>query len=125
MGLGTRRLVRSGSRTHLFPWARDRATNTIAVHLQALDSEEEAAHGVVSVTDAPMDALTITLHRLVEAGPVDAEALAVAVLNKESEKHEGFLDESLLCSEYAHRALDVEGEWRAMESIVMSDGADR
>ncbi len=125
MGLGTRRLVRSGSTTHLFPWAGDRATNTIAVHLQALDFDAEAAHGVISVSDAPTEALTITLRRLAEAGPVDPEALAAAVLNKESEKYDGFLDESLLCAEYARRALDAEGEWQAVESIVRSDEADR
>ncbi|MBK8597043.1 MAG: hypothetical protein IPN83_15905 [Holophagales bacterium] len=70
MGLGTRRLVRSGSTTH------------------------------------------------------PPEALAAAVLNKESEKYDGFLDESLLSAEYARRNLDAEGEWRAVESIVRSGEGD-
>jgi ATP-dependent Lhr-like helicase len=120
MGLSTKRLVRAGSKTYLFPWAGDRTTNTLAVHLRALEFEAEVAHGIVSVADAPMDALTVSLRRLAEAGPVDPEALAAAVLNKESEKYDAFLDEPLLCAEYARRALDAEGASRAIKAIIAS-----
>lgn len=121
MNLGSRRLVRAGSATHLFPWMGDRATNTLCVHLRALDFDAEAAHGVVTVSDAPIDALTVSLRRLAEAGPVDPEALAAAALNKASEKYDVFLDEPLLKAEFARRALDAKGEWRAVEAIVGSE----
>jgi len=116
--LDRRRVVRSGDTWHLFPWVGDRAASTIAVQLQALEFDADAESGVVTIHGAPYDALTVTLRRLAEAGALDAVDLAATVLNKQGEKYDSFLSDRLLCQEYARRALDPEGAWRGIESVV-------
>jgi ATP-dependent Lhr-like helicase len=118
LGLASRRHIRLGTRSYLFPWKGDRATNTTAVHLRALDFDAGAEDGVVVVSDAAEDALAVSLKRLAEAGPVDAVSLAEAVLNKVGEKYDEFLTERLLCEEYARRELDPVGAWEAISEIA-------
>lgn len=118
LGLANRRHLHLGTKSFLFPWRGDRATNTIAVHLRALDFDAEAEDGVVVISDAPEDALAVSLKRLAEAGPVDAVALAEAVLNKAGEKYDEVLTERLLCEEYARRELDPLGAWQAISEIA-------
>lgn len=121
------RVIRAGDTTYLFPWMGDRATSTIVVQLQALDFDAEAYSGVITVSDAPADALGVTLRRLAEAGPFDPVDLAATVLNKQGEKYDSFLSEDLLREEYAHRVLDPEGAWHGVVTIVaqgLSGGSD-
>lgn len=118
LGLARRRHIRLGTTSYLFPWKGDRATCTTAVHLRALDFDAGAEDGVVVVSDAPEDALAVSLKRLAEAGPVDAVALAEAVLNKVGEKYDEVLTERLLCEEYARRELDPVGAWEAISEIA-------
>ena len=116
--LDRQRVMRDGDTTHLFPWVGDRAARTIAVQLQALEFDAEAEAGVVSIHGAPTGALEVTLRQLALAGAFDAVDLAATVLNKQGEKYDSFLTDGLLCEEYAHRALDPEGAWRGIETIV-------
>jgi ATP-dependent Lhr-like helicase len=118
LGLANRHHLRLGTTSYLFPWRGDRATNTTAVHLRALDFDAGAEDGVVVVSDAAEDALAVSLKRLAEAGPVDTVGLAEAVLNKVGEKYDEFLTERLLCEEYARRELDPVGAWEAISEIA-------
>ena len=118
LDLQTHRLVRLGETTYLFPWRGDRALNTIMLHLRALDFDAIAEAGLLAVVGAPQEALDTTLRRLVEAGPVDAVALAAAVRNKAAEKYDWLLPESLLCEDFARRALDPQGAWEALKEVV-------
>lgn len=120
LDLSNRRVVAAGSLVHLFPWIGDRATDTIAVQLQALDFDAHAAAGVISIANPDRLALVATLRRLAEAGPLDATTLAATVRNKQVEKYDGVLPEALLCVDYGCRSFDVEGAWKSLADIVAS-----
>ena len=59
-----------------------------------------------------------------EGGSVHDELRAEMLRLMDDEEEPSCLDETLLCAEYARRALDAEGEWRAVESIVRSGEGD-
>lgn len=121
-------VLRAGDTWFLFPWVGDRAASTLVVQLKALEFDAETDSGVITVTGAPADALVVTLRRLAEAGAFEAVDLAATVLNKQGEKYDPFLSDSLLREEYARRAMDPEGAWRGIESIVAAgfpDGTGR
>jgi ATP-dependent helicase Lhr and Lhr-like helicase len=48
----------------------------------------------------------------------DPAALAATIANKATEKHDRWLDEELLAADYARRALDRVGAWRAARAIL-------
>lgn len=124
LSLDTCSVVQRGDCTYLFPWRGDRASNTIMLHLRALEFDAVAEAGVVGIFKAPSAALATTLRRLSDMGPVDAVELARTVRNKGSEKYDWSLSESLLCEDFARRALDPQGAWEAIANIVSARGVE-
>jgi len=96
----------------------------------ALLSEARAAydrHGL----NASNDGLIITaanaatshvhdhLRALAEAWPADAPGLASVVAKKATAKYDEWISDSLLAADYARRALDCPGAWRAAKRLAM------
>ncbi|QDY09536.1 DEAD/DEAH box helicase [Micromonospora sp. HM134] len=107
-----------GNDTLLFPWRGDRIMNTLAV---ALTREGlEVGHDGVALTIRGTDpaGLWETLRQLADETPPDPSALASAVPNKASEKHDQYLTDDLLTIAYAARALDVPEAWHALRSMA-------
>ena len=53
--------------------------------------------------------------------PADPVALTVAVANKASAKYDEWINDDLLAVDYARRALDADGAWRAAKALI-ADG---
>ena len=114
LGLGARSLVQAGTDVVLFPWVGDRAMHTIALLLRARGLDVE--HDGVGITVMGISEVEVTAHlsAIVSDGPPDPVRLASQVLNKASEKYDGFLDDALLDMEVARRDLDIE---KALEAL--------
>ena len=58
------------------------------------------------------------LQTLVDQEPVDAVSLAQVVEDKTSEKHDPYLNEELLCWNYASSHLDPRKAWETLRAVV-------
>jgi ATP-dependent Lhr-like helicase len=111
-------LVGFGPHTVLLPWVGSRATSTLAAQLVTggLDASNDGP--VIHVARAAADHVRGHLQKLVASGPADPAALAATIANKATEKYDRWLDEQLLAADYARRALDCAGAWRAARAIL-------
>ena len=55
---------------------------------------------------------------ILKSAPISADKLAALAENKQCEKYDGFLPDSLLCSEFAARMLDMDGALGTIEALV-------
>ena len=117
-GLAHKSLVEYGDHVLLFPWAGDRAMNTITMQLRArgLDVADEGI--AIAVADVTVDLLENHIHELMAAGPADAHSLAAVVENKKVEKHHWALSENLLTQDYASWAFEPQTAWQRLGDIV-------
>ena len=107
--LHERAVLRDGNRTLLFPWAGDRAMDTLAVWLttQGIDVTRE---GVAFVLGGMMpDQVEDELRKLVAKEAPEAIFLARKVENKQREKFHPWLEAEVLAADYAAGVLDIEG----------------
>ncbi len=99
--------------TILFPWQGSLVMNTLLVQLLANDISVE--QGAIALTvSLPAQELWKRLKKMAAAKPPDAVELAATVSNKINEKHDLFLDEDLLCRNYAASHLNVQGAWEVL-----------
>jgi ATP-dependent helicase Lhr and Lhr-like helicase len=101
-----------GPDTVLVPWAGSRVTQTLAAQLSAAGLEASDDGLVITVAKADPGQVRDRLRELAAAGPADPVALASRVENKAAAKYDDWIVDSLLCADYARRALDCQGAWR-------------
>ena len=105
--------MENGRQTILFPWQGSLVMNTLLVQLLANDISVE--QGAIALTvSLPAKDLWKRLKKMAAAKPPDAVELAATVSNKINEKHDLFLDEDLLCRNYAASHLDVPSTWKML-----------
>jgi ATP-dependent Lhr-like helicase len=105
--------IENGRQTILFPWRGSLVMNTLLVQLLANDISIE--QGAIALTvSLPAKDLGKRLKKIAAAKPPDAVELAATVSNKINEKHDLFLDEDLLCRNYAASHLDVPSTWELL-----------
>ncbi|MBZ4333917.1 DEAD/DEAH box helicase [Corallococcus sp. AS-1-12] len=121
--LAERNVVSSGMHVYLFPWMGDAVLHTLELQFHALDMAAEVQGPVIQVqgTQAEVEA---ALRGFVAAGPARAEALTAEVENLVIEKHDAFVEKSLLARDYASRHLDVQGAWQAAQRLTRSGGGN-
>jgi ATP-dependent helicase Lhr and Lhr-like helicase len=103
----------NGRQTLLFPWRGSLVMNTLLVQLLADDVSVE--QGTIALTvSLPAKEVWKRLKKMVAAKPPDPVELAATVSNKINEKHDLFLNEDLLCRNYASSYLDVQGAWETL-----------
>ncbi len=107
-----------GSHTTIFPWRGDLVMNTLAVILRTEGIEANQHEIAIECMNTPAEKLLSVLRRLEEAAPPDPVALAKRVANKERDKYDIYLDETLLAEAYAARNLDVAATWSARHDII-------
>lgn len=117
-GLAHKSLVEYGDDVLLFPWAGDRAMNTITMQLRARGLEVVDEGIAIAVTDSGVDELEAHIREIVAAGPADPRALASVVQNKNVEKHHWALSENLLEQDYASWAFEPQVAWQRLKASV-------
>lgn len=113
LGLHKSPVLAWGETILLFPWAGDRALDTLALMLRSEGFRDTARDGsTVLVPEGTVEDVREALARLIEAPPIDIE-IASTVANKRFEKHHDLLSEQLLTLDYASSRLDMP---RALEA---------
>jgi ATP-dependent Lhr-like helicase len=121
--LADQSILQTGPHTLLVPWAGSRAVTTLAAQLAAAGLDAANDGLIITVASVAADQVRECLQALVSAGPADAVILAATVANKAVAKYDEWIDDDLLAVDYAHRALDTDGAWRAARALV-ADGPD-
>jgi ATP-dependent helicase Lhr and Lhr-like helicase len=118
--LADRSILQTGPHTLLLPWTGSRSVTTLTAQLSAMGLNASNDGLVIHVASVAADHAREHLQSLVAAGPADAVALATTVANKASAKYDEWIDDDLLAVDYAHRALDTDGAWRAAKALLAS-----
>ncbi|MGA7935231.1 MAG: DEAD/DEAH box helicase [Kovacikia sp.] len=107
-----------GSQTLIFCWMGDRVMNTILVQLQAqgLTASRDGIALVVEGLTAKQ--LLKKLRTIAQNSSGDAISLAASVKNKIMEKHDHFLNEELLCQNYASAYFDLPNGWNVIQHLA-------
>ena len=109
LGLRDKSFLQCGSTVLVFPWVGDRVLDTLAILLRRRGfdvSREDTALGLQKTT---IDQVVGHLAEIAISPAPDGAELAEAAANKATEKHHVFLDQQLLCLDFASKALDVAG----------------
>jgi len=114
-------VVPYGNNTILFPWRGDQIINTLAVVLGREGIELEDDRIALTCRNTDPDRLSAILTTLASSPEPDSVSLAVGVLNKERDKHDRFLGESLLTEAYAARNLAVPGAWSTLRDLTKAE----
>ena len=118
--LADRSILQAGPHTLLLPWASSRAATTLTAQLSAAGLDASNDGLIINVASAAADRVREYLQVIVAAGPADSVALAATVANKASAKYDEWIDDDLLAVDYARRALDTDGAWRAAKALLAS-----
>ena len=111
-------LLNDGNQTLLFCWMGSRATNTIQLLLSARGVAAGQDGIAITAYDISSSALMEHLKALVTMGPADTLQLASVVPNKTEQKHDLFLNEELLCWNYASSHLSPQIAWETLKAVV-------
>lgn len=95
--------------------------NTLWVLLIRAGLSVELGSISLAVNDCSPTRLRSYLKKLIKSEPIDATELATFVKNKFNEKHDVYLNEVLLCQNYASRYLDTNAAWNVIQEILRCD----
>ncbi len=116
--LDCRRVLRDGRDCAVFLCRGDRIVHTVAAQLTGLGLDPSIDGPIITIKDLDPSSAAQYLAELVKRGPADPLALADRVKNKQQEKFDSVLGESLLSLDYAARALDTKGAHAALEELL-------
>lgn len=121
--LDRRQLLRHGADTLFFPWAGDRAMDTLSLWL-AVEGVEARVEGLALVFEGGTpESVASVLNRMADAAPPDSLELAARVENRDREKFHPWLEGEVLAADYAAGVLDLEGaqeilqKWQVQASL--------
>lgn len=120
-GLVDRAMIAGDAQTLIFPWAGSIVMNTLWVLLVRAGLSVELGSISLTVNDCSSARLRSYLKKLIKSEPVDTTELATFVKNKFNEKHDVYLNETLLCQNYASHYLDTNATWNAIDEILRRD----
>jgi ATP-dependent Lhr-like helicase len=121
-GLAEKRIVPQGNCTHIFCWTGDRVMDTLVamLHSKGLKAANEGIS--VSVFNTMPSDVIDCLKALSADGLPDTLVLSEFVKNKICEKYDSFLNDELLCNNYAASKLDAKGAFNALRSVLAYKG---
>jgi len=111
-------LIRQGDHTVLFVWAGDRVVNTIHMLLSEKGYKASKSGMTLQVRDCLPSELFNVLCEIATTQPSEPTKLAATVENKIIDKHDRYLPEELLNSNYASKRLDIEGALDEINTII-------
>lgn len=118
LDLKNQNIIPQGQHSVLFVWAGDRVVNTIHVLLTKKGYQASKSGMTLQVRDCGPAELLDVLEEISTLDPPEAIKLAEAVKNKIVDKHDWYLPEELLNSNYASKRLDIEGAVDEIKEIV-------
>jgi ATP-dependent Lhr-like helicase len=118
LDLENQHLIRQGVHTVLFVWAGDRVMNTIQMLLLERGYKVSKAGMTLQVRECLPSELFDDLCEIASVQPPEPAKLAETVQNKIIDKHDRYLPEELLNSNYASERLDIEGALNEIDAIV-------
>ena len=111
--LESRRIVSNGQYVYFIPWMGDKIVNTLTMLIVGAGYKANSFRGIIEIEDAPHSAVSKCLNDFIEEENVTNTDLAKLAANKQTEKYDHLLPESLLDEGYGAKAFDVSGtkEW--------------
>jgi ATP-dependent helicase Lhr and Lhr-like helicase len=101
----------------LFPWSGTVVMNTLSVQLAELGYAVDQGAIALTVEAATIPGLRQKIQPLLN-NPPDPVVLAEVVANKEQDKYDRFLSQSLLCLNYASSQLDIDRAWPVLRELI-------
>jgi ATP-dependent helicase Lhr and Lhr-like helicase len=115
--LHDRRILPYGADTLLFPWMGDRVMYTLYRLLLHQKLRVENTGLSLSVLDSTESAVRKELSAIANM-TIEPTSLVVDIPGKQTEKHDGFLDEELLNQEFAAKHLDLPGAYKTISELI-------
>jgi ATP-dependent Lhr-like helicase len=115
-----RAIISRDAQTLIFPWAGSIVMNTLWVLLVRAGLSVELGSISLTVNDCSPARLRSYLKKLIKSESIDATELATFVKNKFNEKHDVYLNETLLCQNYASHYLDTNATWNIIRKILIN-----
>ena len=117
-GLRNTTVLTDGSGVLLFPWTGDRALYTATIALLGEGIEASVEGPVIQIPGADVHEVGATVHRLLAEEPPPPHELAALVRNRQIDKWDWVLDDTLACESAGARLLDVDGAWRLFARVA-------
>jgi len=117
-------VVTHESEVLLFPWASDRALYTAVMALMDQGVKASVEGPAIRIVGTGAEDASAIIGHLLDNPPPAPEALAAVVENREIDKWDWVLDETLACESAGARLLDIDGAW-ALFAKVAPDLAER
>ena len=96
----------------------DRVMDTLAVMLNSKGLKAKNEGIAIAVNHSSTDEVQSCLALMLKEGAPDTYKLAQSVLNKQTEKYDGFLTGELLSADYAAAKFDGVGAFNAVETLT-------
>lgn len=117
LGLDRRGIVERGKRVLIFPWVGGRRQEALTLALLR-EGLRATPHGIAVSVEAPANELASALRRIAGHGTPEPTELASLAQERALDKFDRYLDEELLCRNYASRMIDVTGLPELADSLV-------
>jgi len=118
LGLAERHVTEAAGGAHLWPWRGDRVLETLRLELRGRGLDVRAEGPALLAARCAPGELAAHLEALARTPAASGPDLARGVESKARERYDAYLDEELLCAEYAARALDPQGARECLCALV-------
>jgi ATP-dependent Lhr-like helicase len=102
----------------LLPWTGDRALFTATIALLGQDIEASVEGPAIQIPHNGVDQVEAAIRRLLATNRPHPDELAALIQNRETDKWDWVLDETLGCESAAVRLLDVNGAWKLFDNVA-------
>ncbi|MFD3230330.1 DEAD/DEAH box helicase [Rahnella aceris] len=101
--------ISDGQRSYVLPWMGDKVVNTITALLMRSSFKASSFAGVIETEGASVSSVQRALKEILLSGLPSESELAADVPEKNLDKYDDYLPESLLAKGYGAKAYDIEG----------------
>ena len=111
-------MLASHSDLLLLPWTGDRALFTATIALLGEGIEASVEGPAIQILGTGVDEVAAAIRRLLAETPPEARELAAFIQNREIDKWDWVLDDTLACESAGARLLDVDGAWTLFAKVA-------
>ncbi|MFJ5315692.1 DEAD/DEAH box helicase [Pectobacterium versatile] len=101
--------ISDGQRSYVLPWMGDKVVNTITALLMRSSFKASSFAGVIEIDDASVSSVQYALKEMLLSGLPSESELAADVPEKNLDKYDDYLPESLLAKGYGAKAYNIKG----------------
>ena len=112
LGLSETTVLAGNSDVLLFPWTGDRALFTATIALLGNGITASVEGPAIQILETGVDEVAATIRHLLNDTPPAADELAAFIQNREIDKWDWVLDDTLSSESAGTRLLDIDGAWR-------------